>query len=310
MNAQTGTRPPAFEHVSMMKFAAETSDVPSRTITGWASTPDLDRVGEVIRPEAFARDLATYLENPIVTWAHNTYDVPIGVVRQALIDPMKGLWVEVKFADAGADPFADRVWAAISDGRVRSFSVGFNGQYTEEYGHYDESANVWVWEHAELREIAVVPIPANASAVFEVAKSLGLTFYKPHPGAVLEREEARCLENLERLRGASEGIDNIVRHWVKTGSGAPSAALLDGAVRPITVLASILKAGRVLSAANRAAIERARDALHEVICRDDESRCNPDNPDDDEENEKATIETQKPGRINDIHIELWPAPRE
>lgn len=296
MNPQTRTRPPAFEHVSVMKFAADETDAPARTIRGWASTPNLDRVGEVIRPEAFAKDLAAYLENPIVTWAHDTYDVPIGTVQQALIDPAKGLWVEVKFADAGADPQADRVWSAIADKRLRSFSVGFNGQYTPEWGYFDETTKAWIWERAELREIAVVPIPANASAVFDVAKSLGLSFYKPDENAVLAQEEQRCMENLERLRGASEGIVNIVRHWAKAGHGDPSAAVVDGAVRPITVLADILKAGRVLSAANRAAVETARDALGEVLAKDDASRgC--DQPDEDEDEPRKTAPPLGQARI-------------
>lgn len=286
MNQQR-TRPPAFEHVSVMKFAAEETDAPARIIRGWASTPNLDRVGEVIRPEAFAKDLAAYLENPIVTWAHDIYDVPIGTVQHALIDPAKGLWVEVKFAAEGADPQADRVWAAIADGRVRSFSVGFNGKYTEEWGFYNETTKAWVWERADLREIAVVPIPANASAVFEVAKSLGLSLYKPDESTVLAAEEARCMENLERLRGASEGISNIVRHWAKAGHGDPSAAVVDGAVRPITVLADILKAGRVLSAANRAAVESARDALGEVLAKDDASRQTPEAEEGEDEPRKT-----------------------
>lgn len=35
-------------------------------IKGFASTPDLDRYDDVIKPEAFANAMKTYMKNPVV----------------------------------------------------------------------------------------------------------------------------------------------------------------------------------------------------------------------------------------------------
>jgi HK97 family phage prohead protease len=98
-------------------------------------------------------------------------------------------------------------------------------------------------------------------------------------------EEVRAVEDLGRVRSATVSVGNIVRHWRQTG-GAPSAtvgnAMIEAAsVAAVTVRDLVLpsaespilaKAGRVLSAANRTAVESAVSALQEVLTRDDASQ--------------------------------------
>jgi hypothetical protein len=122
-----------------------------------------------------------------------------------------------------------------------------------------------------------VSLPANREATFELGKSLGLAvpgrdeLSQLHRGAKEAAEESRVEEDLKRLGQSAQAIGNISRHWEKTG-GAPSARLVDAAVSPITDLMRIVKAGRVLSAANRTAVEDAVEALQGVLARDEDSR--------------------------------------
>lgn len=264
---------PRFEHVQVMKFDLVGVDEENRIIEGFASTPDLDAYHERILPSAFARDLPAYMANPIVTWAHDTTEIPPGVALEVRVDPVRGLYTRVQLGSE--DPFIEqRLWPAIKQRRVRSYSVGFDGRYTAEWGRdvIEEDGVVWEWTRAALKEIAIVPLPANAAAQFSIAKSLGIT---QQPRDKRAAEDARVLSDLERMEGACEAIRNCVRHWAKAHTGAPSDEVVARAVSPITVLAEIVKAGKVLSATNRAAVEGAVEslqgalsALQEVLSRD------------------------------------------
>jgi len=392
----------------------------------------------------------------VVTWSHEWWDVPIGKTVNARVDE-RGLYVEIEIAK-GLDK-AEAAWTAIEQGLINSLSVGFDGEYTEPYGHWEDIGvesmaslamdatmrRRWIWEKLDLLEIAVVPIPANPGAQFQMAKCLGLVvpdlkaiaaqatqaaggaeqeraavafadlptapedtswdaagsegrvrewaggpdkenidwaryrkrfaWYDPDNaedfggyklpiadvidgelravwrgvaaamGALLGSrggvdipegdrkgvynhlaryyakfdkevpefkskgegagadgegdgdgsgeidlprslsevefrageldiiEEQRALEDSTRLRNAATSLSNISRHWEKSG-GAPSAEIIGPAVSAIAAGADVVRAGRVLSAANRSAVEQAIEALQEVLARDDESRAN------------------------------------
>ena len=421
---------PPYSHVKVLQFKAAEVNEERRRVSGYASTPDLDRQGERILPEAFAYSLGTYLRNPVVTWSHEWWEMPIGKTVQAEVRP-DGLWVEIEIAKTAE---GNKVWEGITQGLVRSLSVGFDGRYTDEWGYWEQVAEAerkmgydeyqshvdqgqrWVWTKVALWEIAVVPLPANANATFGIAKGLGLPepprgplaaktatsfadlpaapeetawdagasetrvrewaggpnkddidwekyrkrffWYDPDNaegfggyklpfadivdgdlravwrgvaaamGALLgarggvdipadERkavynhikryyakfekdppdfkgdwpenlkavtfragefeilEELRALEDAQRLKHAATSLSNISRHWVTEG-GAPSAEVVTDAVSAITAASEVAKAGRVLSAANRSAVEQAIAALQDVLARDDESRANQD----------------------------------
>ena len=69
----------------------------SVTITGYASTSDLDRYRDIVKPEAFKDALETYLKNPVLLRSHNA-DRPIGTVTSAVIDG-KGLKITAVVLD-------------------------------------------------------------------------------------------------------------------------------------------------------------------------------------------------------------------
>ena len=84
-------------------------------------------------------------------------------------------------------------------------------------------------------------------------------------------EEQRFLDEVKTMTGLLERARNMTRHWSKE-QREPSQEILDQVLRPVGFAVEVLRAGRVLSDANRAAIIAAEEALREVLGRDDASR--------------------------------------
>lgn len=240
-------------------------------IRGFASREVLDLDGEIIKVGFFERHLPEFLANPQMYWQHGNGD---SQGRWTLVEGRagEGYYAEGYMVHLGT-PEDDRRFAMVEEGLVTSLSVGFWGQHTPEYGFHDEGTGAWNWtQNGRLMEISPVTVPACPGAGFALGKSLGLTF-EEHPA---QDEDARAVRNLEKLAQAAVSLDNITRHWAKTGGG-PSAEMAETAARSIVAAGSIVKAGRVLSAANRGAVESAVSALQDVLAKDDASRTTEEN---------------------------------
>ncbi|MBC7288804.1 MAG: hypothetical protein H5T86_12365, partial [Armatimonadetes bacterium] len=83
---------PAFSHV--MVYPLQVKAARDQAFEGWASTPAVDREGEVVLPEALAASLEEYMQNPIVTYAHDWLN-PIGRTVEARATEA-GLWVRIQ----------------------------------------------------------------------------------------------------------------------------------------------------------------------------------------------------------------------
>jgi hypothetical protein len=132
---------------------------------------------------------------------------------------------------------------------------------------------------AGARTEVAIPDAERAAVVAHVARYYE-AFDKPLPDALkafnpsttdAEREELRFNDDLTAASKRFEAARNIVRHWVK-GGRALSPDALDLLLSPMGMIPEILRAGRVLSDQNRTACMTARDALTDVLQRDDESR--------------------------------------
>ena len=149
----------------MLKIVApfqvkEEEDDNSISISGYASTSGKDRHGDVILPEAWKGGLKDYKNNPIVLAFHD-HAQPIGKATEIVIDD-KGLAVTATITKA-----AGNVFNLIKEGILSTFSVGFVPKDAE----YDKATDIFVIKEAELYEVSVVAVPANAEAGFSVAKS-------------------------------------------------------------------------------------------------------------------------------------------
>lgn len=147
-------------------------DTEARTVTGYASTGNVDRYGEVVEPGAFARDLPRFLsERHLFAANHNyvTWDSEpsiIGRITEGRIDD-KGLFITAAF---DSDPLAEKWWTKYKSGTLNSFSIGFIPLKWEDRQIKcgDDAAaakTVRTYTDVELLEISAVPIPANRESI-------------------------------------------------------------------------------------------------------------------------------------------------
>lgn len=143
-------------------------------ITGYASTSDVDRYRDIVKPEAFKGALESYNKNPVLLRSHNP-DRPVGTVDSAVIDG-KGLKITAVVMD-------EQTAKEVSDGRMRALSIGYIPQEST-LEHEDgtpfnaEKDSPWdadlirVINKLDLVEISIVAVPANGNALFTLEKSV------------------------------------------------------------------------------------------------------------------------------------------
>ena len=124
------------------------------------STGAVDRHGDVVSPEGW--QLAAYRANPVVLWAHDYRQPPIG--RAARVWQQGGaLLAEVEFAPTR---FAQEVEALYRQGYQQGVSVGFRPLRFEERRDVRNGALLGLrFLEQELLEISAVPVPANRGAL-------------------------------------------------------------------------------------------------------------------------------------------------
>lgn len=125
-------------------------DDEERMVFGWASTPDIDSDGEVIKAEALEKALPDYMKFPTIREMHQPK--AIGKTKQAEVTN-KGLYIGAKIVD-------DNAWKMVKEGVFTSFSVG--GNVVKRVGK--------VIQEMDLIEISLVDVPANKAAVIELWK--------------------------------------------------------------------------------------------------------------------------------------------
>jgi HK97 family phage prohead protease len=142
-------------------FKAHEDDDGSLTIRGLASTPDVDRAGDVISMDAWKNGgLDNYKQNPIILFNHD-HNRPIGKA-ESLEPTERGLELKAKISKVAGD-----VRELIKDNILGAFSVGFLAKDIE----YIEETDGFKIKDAELFEVSVVSVPCNQAATFSLAKS-------------------------------------------------------------------------------------------------------------------------------------------
>lgn len=133
----------------------------TRTITGWATVPAPDRVGDVVEP------LGVKFKNPLVLlWQHD-HEKPIGTVDFGT-PTTKGVPFTATIATV-EEPGAlkdrvDEAWQSVKAGLIRAVSIGFRSLDAEPMkGTYGIR-----YKSTEVYELSLVSVPANAGAVFNV----------------------------------------------------------------------------------------------------------------------------------------------
>lgn len=126
-----------------------------------ASTNAIDRQGEVIDPAGW--ELKRFMDNPVILWAHNYSELPIGKAIKTYVDE-RGLIVDGVFASAEANPKAQQVRTLYEEGMLTAVSVGF----------IPLERNGSLITKSELLEISFVPVPANPEALSLMKRTMQL----------------------------------------------------------------------------------------------------------------------------------------
>jgi HK97 family phage major capsid protein/HK97 family phage prohead protease len=139
-------------------------DDDQRIVEGIASTPEVDRVGDVVEPTGAIFKLPMPL-----LWQHRS-DSPIGHVLSATVTKA-GIKIRAQIAKDIGLPDIDRAWTLIKAGLVRGLSIGFKAIEMEPLNAKDPwgGQRFLKWEWMEL---SAVTIAANGSASISAIKSI------------------------------------------------------------------------------------------------------------------------------------------
>jgi HK97 family phage major capsid protein/HK97 family phage prohead protease len=147
-------------------FVVKAIDEEKREIEGWATTPEPDRMGDIVEPGG------AEFKTPLpLLWQHNARQ-PIGEVIEAMVSK-QGIKVRVRLAKLSADApqvLKDRIeeaWHSVKAKLVKAFSIGFRSlEHSEIEGSWAYRFIRWEW-----LELSLVTIPANAEATITAIKS-------------------------------------------------------------------------------------------------------------------------------------------
>ncbi len=137
------------------RFAKITKiDDEERMVFGYASTPDLDSDGEIIKLSAMEKALPSYMQFPTLREMHQPKAAGKTIEASIRSGKQKGLYI-------GAKVVSDEAWKLVKEGVYKAFSIG--GNVKKRVGN--------IIEELELVEISLVDSPANKNAVIDLWKA-------------------------------------------------------------------------------------------------------------------------------------------
>lgn len=147
---------------SLLEIKAVDED--QRLITGIATTPETDRMGDIVNPLG-----AKFADELPLLWQHNAQQ-PVGIAKFGK-PTKKGIpFTATIAAIAEAGPLRDLVdmaWQAVKAKLVRGVSIGFRAL---KYSFMDDGGIEF--DETEIYELSLVTIPANASATIQTIKAM------------------------------------------------------------------------------------------------------------------------------------------
>lgn len=184
-----------------------------RAIIHYISTPDLDRVRDIMNPKGMKDE--DFNKSPSVWYNHNyKFDpnaLPIGrsLWRKKKED---GVLTKTEFAQTD---FADDVYLLHDGGFINTWSIGFRPSYDAKTGNikegsirYDEGKNITYWEEWYLLEYSSAPLPANIEAL-DVVKELQTLNFKSEITKSMINESAFKIEVTKALESFRPELDKI-----------------------------------------------------------------------------------------------------
>jgi len=260
-----------------------------RTLEFVGSTADVDRYGDII--EVAGWDVKNYMKNPVFLWAHDYTQPPVGKAIMVKKSEEDGLTFRIQFASPEEYAFADTIYKLYLGGYLKATSVGFQGLEREpivgkkdEQGYQEHTGFRYL--KSELYELSAVPVPANPNAVMMavqkgvISEDQARLFQPPEPSPSSDLDQRLVELGLEPL---SEDTVPALCALVY----ALKAELVDLAEAPPVKFDLVLseeqlekiraelelktgvtletKAGAVLNAKNKAALQQAVALIQQVL---------------------------------------------
>lgn len=149
---------------STIEVKAIKDDGGERIIEGIASTPTVDRMGDVVEP------LGAQFKTPMpLLWQHDSR-APVGHVTWAKPNkigiPFKAKFVKIDEPGALKDRL-DEAWQSVKVGLVRAVSIGFKSIERSLLDNGGLHFLQWEW-----LELSLVTIPANQEATIQTVKTI------------------------------------------------------------------------------------------------------------------------------------------
>lgn len=182
-----------------LKFTDMAMD--DRTFKGYASTWDIDRVGDVIHQGAFKKTIQERGNQIKVLFNHNqAIGKPLTMREDA-----KGLYVEAKISKTA---LGDEVLELMRDGVIDQMSIGFsipNGKSSMDHEGIRHIHEV------KLYEFSPVTFPANEAAIITGVKSLTDMVQQAQAAGLstkqLEQALTEMLDQLKALNQIEPSVD-------------------------------------------------------------------------------------------------------
>ncbi len=199
-----------FQQVKIKKYTKKNKDV----VTFIASTDDVDRYSDIIDQGSWI--LENYKKNPVILFNHNSQALPIGRGNPRMENGK--LMIDVEFDTK--DELGAKIARKVKDGFMNAVSVGFNprksierSKLPTEHKYYGERGTYF--QDAELLEVSVVTIPANAAAI--AAKKYGLESLIEKLLTVMKQKVDYGLKNnaKEAMEVLSEGTQTALKNKAK-----------------------------------------------------------------------------------------------
>jgi HK97 family phage prohead protease len=153
----------------------ERDAVTDQSFTFVASSNSVDRYGDVIEQDWVLDD---YWKNPVLLFAHQTRELPVGRVTSFNVTPDRTRTLaEIAFVpDAIANEETKYLATMVRHKFLNAVSVGFIPG--AEADRRDEKTGKWLgytYTRNKLVELSLVTVPANQDAVQLEARALGVT---------------------------------------------------------------------------------------------------------------------------------------
>lgn len=183
-----------------------------RAIVHYISTPDLDRVRDIMNPKGMKDE--DFSKAPSVWYNHNyKYDPNALPIARSLWRKKKdeGVLTKTEFATT---EFADDVYLLHDGGFINTWSIGFrpsydkNGNIKEGSIRYDEGKNITTWDEWYLLEYSSAPLPANIEAL-DVVKELQDMNFKSEITKQMVSESAFKIEVTKALESFQSELKKI-----------------------------------------------------------------------------------------------------